>query len=492
MLPRLNAPFLMLLLAFVSITHLHAQFYNGSQITFGKNRVQYGDFLWTYFRFNNIDVYYYLNGKELALHTAEYARQYLAEIEKKLETTLDQKVQFIVYNTYNDLRQSNIGLMNQTQYNTGGITHIIGQKIFIYFDGDMNNFDRQIRAGLTRILLDGIIYGESITSQVKNSTLINMPAWFSDGLISYYSRNWDTELDNILKDGILNNKFKKFNHLQGTEAVYAGHSIWRFIAEKYGPENIANILYMTRVNRSVESGFLYVLGISFKTIIKEWESWYRKMYEEQENQSFTAYGQKVKVRIKKDVVYDRVRVSPDGGYLAYTTNDHGLYKVFLYNLGTGKQKRIFRKGIRLAKAGNPEEAIWVWRIVLYHPEPGEAEEIYRHNRASAYYNIGIIKQTQALWWDAAEAFSRANRLHQRLKYAQAWGNAMQHWLETQKQPEAEKAKIAVVKPAEKALLSIEPPPKPALMDIEANTQLLLKPRILWPLEPHLKTAQPDE
>jgi len=341
---------------------LSAQFYNGSQLTFGKNRVQYSDFLWTYFRFNNIDVYYYLNGKELALHTAEYARKFIPNIEGKLETTLENKIQFIIYNNYTDLRQSNIGLLNNTQYNTGGITHIVGHKIFLYFDGNLNNFDQQIRAGLARMMLDGIIYGESIGSQVKNSTLINLPGWYNDGLVSYYSRNWDTELDNIVKDGIISGRFRKFNHLSGSDAVYAGRSIWQFIAEKYGPENISNIIYMTRVNRSVESGFLYVLGISFKNLIKEWDAWYKDIYEKQENQLFTLYGNKLKTKVKPDRVYDRVKLSMDGEKLAYTSNDFGLYKVFLYNTATGKQKRIFRKGFRLE-----EKVDYSYPLLAWHP-----------------------------------------------------------------------------------------------------------------------------
>ncbi len=286
----LLTPALLVLMLIGSCEKLNAQFYNGSQLTFGKNRVQYSDFLWTYFRFNNFDVYYYLNGKELALHTAEYARQFIPDIEKKLQTSLENKVQFIVYNSYTDLRQSNLGLLDHTQYNTGGVTHIIGHKVFLYFDGDMNNFDRQIRAGLSKLLIDGIIYGESIGAQVKNTTLINLPSWYSEGLVSYYSRNWDTELDNIVKDGIQTGRYLKFNHLLDADAVYAGHSIWRFIAEKYGEENIANIVYMTRVNRSVESGFLYVLGISFKNLIKEWEAWYKNIYDSQDKSAFTDYG----------------------------------------------------------------------------------------------------------------------------------------------------------------------------------------------------------
>ena len=114
-----------ILVVWIMSFRVSAQFYNGSQMTFGKNRVQYTDFLWTYFRFNNFDVYYYLNGKELAQHTADYAGKYIPEIEAKLQTTLDRKTQFVVYNTYSDLKQSNIGLMNNERYNTGGITHII-------------------------------------------------------------------------------------------------------------------------------------------------------------------------------------------------------------------------------------------------------------------------------------------------------------------------------------------------------------------------------
>lgn len=338
-----------------------AQFYNGSQLTFGKNRVQYTDFLWTYFRFNNFDVYYYLNGKELAQHTADYAGKYIPEIEKKLETTLDRKTQFVVYNTYSDLKQSNIGLLNHTQYNTGGITHIIGTKVFLYFNGDLNHFDRQIRAGITRLLIENIIYGGSIGSQVKNSTLINLPSWYIDGLVSYYSRNWDTELDNKVKDGILSKKYKRFNHLIDDDAVLAGHSLWRFIAEKYGEENIANIAYMTRMNRGVESGFLFVLGIPFKKVIEEWYQWYSDMYST-DSFAFTPYNPAIPLKIKRDRVYDNLRISPDGEKLVYSVNEKGLYKVYLYDMVSGKKKRVFRKGYR-----TDEKVDYSYPLLAWHP-----------------------------------------------------------------------------------------------------------------------------
>lgn len=338
-----------------------AQFYNGSQVTFGKNRVQYTDFLWTYFRFNNLDVYYYLNGKEIAQHVADYAGKYMPLLEKKLGTSLDNKLQFIVYNTFADLKQSNLGLMNNMQYNTGGITHIIGSKIFLYFDGDQNHLEQQIRSGLARIMLENIIYGSSVGAQIKNNTLIDLPSWYIDGLVSYYSRNWDTELDNKMKDGILSDKYRKFNHLLDEDAVIAGHSLWRFVADKYGEDNLSNIVYMTRVNRNVESGFLYTLGISFKKIISEWHLSYKNLYAQQAS-GFSPYNEPIAKKLKRDRTYDRIRLSPDGEKLLYTANDKGLYKLYLYDIATGKQKRIFRKGIR-----SDEKVDYSYPIVAWHP-----------------------------------------------------------------------------------------------------------------------------
>lgn len=372
-----------------------AQFYNGSQMTFGKNRVQYNDFLWTYFRFNNFDVYYYLNGKELAQHTADYAGKYIPEIEKKLETTLDRKTQFVVYNTYSELKQSNIGLMNNTQYNTGGITHIIGTKVFLYFDGDLNHFDRQIRGGITRLLLENIIYGGSLGSQVKNSTLINLPSWYIDGMVSYYSRNWDTELDNKVKDGILSEKYKHFNHLIDEDAVLAGHSLWRFIAEKYGEENIANIAYMTRVNRSVESGFLYVLGISFKKVVGEWYDWYKQFYAK-DNQAFSPYNSKIPFKIKRDKVYDNLHISPDGDKMVYSVNDKGLYKVYLYDMASGKKKRIFRHGYR-----TDEKVDYSYPLLAWHPT-GNVISMIIEKKGLLYLNFYDVETRK---WQSQNLFN---------------------------------------------------------------------------------------
>ncbi len=350
---------------------LRAQFYTGSQMTFGKNRVQYLDQFWTFYKFDKFDVYFYLNGKELAMHTARYAEQCLPEIEKKLESALDTKIQFLVYNTLNDLRQSNIGLMNNEQYNTGGVTHIIGHKVFLYFNGDLNHLNRQIRSGIARLIAERMIYGETIGSQIKNSAVTTLPDWYLNGLVSYFGKEWDTDLDNKMRNGIQTGRFLKFNHLQGEEATIAGHSVWYYIAQKYGENVIPNIVYMTRVSRGVESGFLYVLGISFKNLMKDWKAWYKEKYATASG--YTAFGNAPAIKLKPDRVYGHVKISPDGEKLLYVCNDHGLYKVFIYNTATGKKQRIFRKGYR-----HDDKIEYTYPLLAWHPGSQVAAMITEH------------------------------------------------------------------------------------------------------------------
>lgn len=339
-----------------------AQFYNGSQLTFGKSRVQYGEFLWTYFQYERFDTYFYLNGRELAVFVSKYVTEHLPEIESELESSLDSKIQFIIYNNLSDLKQTNIGLMGQLHYNTGGITHIIGHKVFLYFNGDLNHFIRQIRAGIAKIIIEQTLYGGSVGTQIKNTTLMSLPEWYVNGAISYISESWSPEIDNFVRDGILSGRYRKFNQLTGTDARYAGHAIWNFIAEKYGKSVMSNILYMSKISRNVESGFLYVLGISYKDLMKEcYNYYYQKYSNEDNNRSLPRDGLLIK-KPKDDIVYGKIELNPTGQRAAFTANDMGKNKVFVYDLISRDKKRIFRTGYRL-----DEKVDYSYPIMAWHP-----------------------------------------------------------------------------------------------------------------------------
>ena len=352
---------LLISLFFVIPSGSYSQFYNGSQMTFGKNRVQYKEFFWTYYKFENYDIYFYLGGKELAIYTAKYVKENLTEIEDRLDTGIDDKMQFIIFNTYSDLNQSNIGLLEDASYNTGGVTQIIGKKILLYFDGNHRDFDRQIKSGLAQVIVNQLLYGSTIGAQIKNTSLFPFPDWYMNGLVSYISEDWNTEIDNRVKDGILTGEFARFNQLTGEQATVAGHAFWNYISEKYGSSTISNIIYMAKVSRRLESGFLYVLGKSFSDLVNEATAYYKARY------SLTDAAEEIPEesllkKIKSNTTYSRLRLSPDGKYAAYTTNQSGQYKVFLKNLQTGKVKKIMKGGYRL-----DEKVDYSYPLLAWHP-----------------------------------------------------------------------------------------------------------------------------
>jgi Tol biopolymer transport system component len=359
--PQYILLFLIIGISMLLPNSVEAQFYNGSQQSFGKNRVQYKEFFWSYYKYDNYDIYFYLGGKELALYTAKFVDEHLQEIEGKLDTGLDDNMQFIIYNNLSDLKQSNIGLISNESYNTGGVTHIIGKKIFVYFDGSHENFDMQLRAGLAQTIINQLLYGSSIGSQMKNTSLFPYPDWYMKGLVSYVSMDWSTEFDNRVRDGFLSGKYKKFSQLSGIEATYAGHAFWRFIAERYGESSISNIIYMAKISRKLESGFLYVLGQSFKNLMDECTKYYIDRYKQEESLREFPEESLLK-KVKEKVVYSQLKLSPDGNYIVYTTNRSGLYKVWLKNINTGKTKRLMKGGYRL-----DEKVDYSYPLLAWHP-----------------------------------------------------------------------------------------------------------------------------
>ena len=278
----------------------HAQFYNGTQTPFGKNRVQYDAFEWQFYRFKNFETYFYTGGKELAVHTANYANDRIQKIEKFLDFYLDERIQFVVFNKQSHFRQSNIGLSTNENYNIGGVTNIVGSKVFIYFEGDYEKFDQQIDAGILRVLIYQMIYGGNWREVLRNSALLHLPDWYINGLISYLSNPNDPLINTKIKDGIQNEDFKHFNALANDEATIAGHAMWKYIAETYGNNVISNILYMTRISREIEDGFLYVIGVPFDDLYDDWITYYRSSYLNKNNSNYADFGEKVDFKIRKN------------------------------------------------------------------------------------------------------------------------------------------------------------------------------------------------
>jgi|WetSurMetagenome_2_1015567.scaffolds.fasta_scaffold00009_17 Tol biopolymer transport system component len=357
---RRTCRLIIIFIALILSAEASGQFYNGLQMNFGKNRVQYFDYYWSYYRFDDFDCYFNEYGRDLANYTAEYATKKLGEIEDFFDYTLEKRLIFMIYNKYAEYKQSNIGLVtyDEENYNTGGFSRIIKNKVMLYYEGDHESYNKQIAASITEVIIKEILYNADVKDRVSSSSEISMPDWFFKGLVRYVSEGWSYEADNRTRDGIMSGKYLKISHLENEDAVNAGHSFWRFIGDQYGNALIPNIIYLTKVYKNIDDGFLYVIGRDLKDLLKEWNDYYRKVYSGDQN--LPGYDASLLRKSKKEQVFQQVRISPDGNYISYVTNDYGRKRIWLYDSASGKLKIIFRAEPRLQIESDRSYPVLAW------------------------------------------------------------------------------------------------------------------------------------
>ena len=381
----------LLTLSLVGSKSISAQFYNGTKIDFGKNRVQYDDFKWQFYRFNNYETYFYTGGKELAVHASKYLKVRIPELERFFEFKISDRIQFVIYNKQSHYRQSNVGLNTERNQNLGGITKIVGSKVFVFFEGDYDSFEKQLDAGLIEVLINQLVYGGNWRQVIRNSTLVNLPEWYTKGLISYLTNNSDPVIQAKIKDGVLNNRFKRFNTLTNEQAEIVGHGLWEYVSKSYGDEVIPNILYMTRIAREVDDGFLYVIGLTLDQLYAEWRAQSKIKYSQSNPVENGNMGEALKIKTKKNRCYQNFKVSPDERYVSYSTNQEGQYKVYIHDLQTNKKKRIYKKEHKLERLQD-----YSYPIVEWHPSGEFLTFITEKKGELLFYNYNIETEETAV------------------------------------------------------------------------------------------------
>ena len=370
-----------LLIAVLFPTFFYGQFYYGMGQEFGKSRVQYQPFYWTYYDFENYQVYYYEGCKDIAKYVSYRTEYHIKDLQKKLDYQADGKMQILVYSNQGDFRQTNLGLSTDLVTNTGGVTRIIGSKLSVFFNGNLADLDRQIRAGVAETLVNDVLYGGRAANRVKSSTLLNIPDWYKKGLIAYLSEGWNTDIDNIVSDGVNFDRYYKLARLSDKDAVTVGHGLWQHVAESYGESSISNILYMTKVSRNVDNAFTFVVGSNTQGLLYEWiDARARNASKKDSTQTFPKQDPIIlKPKAYRD--YYQLKISPDGNQVIYARNEMSQHRVYLKDLTTGKEKRIAKWGPKVERLDDITYPLLAW-----HPT-GKAFAIIHEKKGIIYLSL---------------------------------------------------------------------------------------------------------
>ena len=343
-----NDPSFLRIFIFFALLGFHSSFLfsQTTQVQFGQNRVQYHPFDWQYYNSDNFTIYFYPGGQEIGRFIWTTAEMKLKELDNQMDFHYRSKVDILVYNDITDLAQTNIGL-GQEDYNIGGTAVLRDNKIFLHYDGNHRHLQRDLMKGLSSLYIRQMMAGSSFGQKIQNAIFLVLPDWYRDGLSAYMGEPWNTELDARLKQYLLTAKKSDFNRLIGIDPEFAGHSFWYMINEMYGKDAVPNILYLTRVNHSINKGFVYGVNTSVEELMRNWKEFYKSRYElDNKDRDSTNGFTTTKIKKRNNTVIGDLKVSPDGKYLAYAAFDGGFYKVFVQDLQTKKAKKVTKGGFR--------------------------------------------------------------------------------------------------------------------------------------------------
>jgi hypothetical protein len=375
-----------------------------AQEPFGRVRIQYKKFQWAQFSTQNFNVYFYAGGEASARRTAQYAEQELQRITALVGYFPYSKTTLMVYNSVGDLRQSNINLPVANAV-SGGEAQLARQtKVEVAFTGRQTDFKRDLSYQITQVLLNDMMYGGSLREVLQSNYLLQLPSWFVDGASAYAAEGWSVDMDAYMRDMVraypTGNRTAPF-FLRNPRL--AGHSIWNYIAERYGYGTVQNVLNLTRITRDVEVGISSSLNVPFKVFLRNWIGYYRDINTGGSLASLVVptEANRISTRNKRGLeVFSQPVFSPDGQHLAYAVNDQGRYRVVVSNRDGSHRRTILHGGYR-----TPDQQIenrlpvLAWR--------GNAQLAV----AEMLHGRMVLRLHEALTLDLAGRLSRTLRLH---------------------------------------------------------------------------------
>jgi hypothetical protein len=346
-----------------------------AQDEFGKNRIQFKSFDWKYLSSTSVDLYYYEGGETLSKTAIEIAEQEFKRVSDLFGFTPFSKVKIFLFLSSNDRLMSNVGL-GEGAILTGGKTNFTKSTVEIAYEGSLLQTKKQISAGIAQILIRDMLFGGSFKEAVQNIYLLTLPDWFIGGAIRYASEGWSQDMDDFVKESSAVKKIRQPANYVGNEAYMIGHSIWNYIAERYGKSSVGNILNLTRIIRNEENAISGTLGMPFSTFIRDWKSFYQNHYK----YSQTFFNEPPKSqRLHSNIRWKNYRqlvISPNGEFLAYAQHWKGKFQVVSMDVKTRRSHVIFRGGSKVKHqnsdgefpilAINPLNEIWV-----AYPENGK-------------------------------------------------------------------------------------------------------------------------
>lgn len=334
---RIIFPLLISLVLLTSVAS--AQFFY-----FGRNKVQYTEFEWHVLKTEHFDIYYYPEMQDLAERGAFFAEEAYKRLEIKFNHSLVQRVPLIFYSSHLHFQQTNTtgGFIPE---GVGGFFEFLKGRVVIPSDGSTAAFKHVINHELVHVFMHSKL-SRVLTDHRKTQDRMP-PLWFTEGLAEYWSTEWDTQAEMVMRDATLNDIVVGVNDMDriyGSFLMYKeGQAVLQYVARTYGEEKILLLMENFWKEGSFNNIFKITIGKNYKEFDEEWlyalKKQYYPLYAKEDSPSSKALPIVVDGFNSKPVVFEHDSLR-EVYFIGNKTGYSGIYKKYLEpripaDLGTG-------------------------------------------------------------------------------------------------------------------------------------------------------------
>ncbi len=226
---------------------------------------------WKYLASEHFDVYFQGGQEALAQRSARFAELACFEISEIYDYRPQSR-----YALYLLEDAAQLGLthsqLDQPRRAPGQFS-IPRLEAHVVHPGTTHGLYQEVKRSVAGILLREFAYGNRLGQAIQNQLLLDHSRWYSQGLVEYVGTGW-SYTDEMWLQSTVGDQLEDVldQTLEGNSEISKifRKSVWRYVANEYGEQKLAEIIYLVNISHSLESGIISVLGITLNTLTVRW------------------------------------------------------------------------------------------------------------------------------------------------------------------------------------------------------------------------------
>lgn len=365
------------------------------QVRFGKNRIQFRPFLqWKTIDMERFELYYHDANHQFANTIAHTIMAELKFLEKRMNYSISNHFNVILYPSYESFLQSNIGI-SLDWYQQKNHLHFINNKLPIYYSSSTRELHQQIREGILNLIVEYMLSGNNVGEKIAKDKIGHFPQWFVKGYIRYVATGWSVENDYHFRVLISDNTYTKFSQIAIQEPLFAGHLFWYYFDRKYGSAKLEELFQAMIFSNNLNQILLDITRKKYKEVIADIIPYFSGLYKEDEHKrKDNANGKSyTRVAIKHGKEYDvnSIIANPNTkkGIYARVEFRSGIYRVIVSETRSRK-KNILTTGVYLYESTVTKH----YPLIAWRPDGTRLGVIYFDGHYIQFFEYDILRHTK--------------------------------------------------------------------------------------------------